>query len=304
MNVTLIHNSKAGDDNQPSKDVLVSLMEQSGYTVNYQSTKDDNWAIALKNPGDLVVAAGGDGTVGKVAKCLGGQSVPMAVLPLGTANNIAKTLGIIDTSLEQLIAGWVNAPRIKMDSAIASGAWGTTHIIESLGMGLFAQAMSKAKDNGNVEQSPTAKDELTTVLDLLKQQVSQCRARSLTLSLDGQDLSGRYVLLEVMNIQYVGPNLHLAPSMDLNDGLLTVVLVKEGERTKISNYLADCWADNCDLASFTRYQGRHLQIRGEDFDIHVDDKILTSDSLATPGNSIAIDVKAVPRSLEFLVPKM
>ncbi|MBE9108598.1 hypothetical protein IQ273_04095 [Nodosilinea sp. LEGE 07298] len=302
MRVTLIHNSKAGDDDQPSKDVLLSLIKQAGYKVNYQSAKDDNWVAALEDPGDLVVAAGGDGTVGKVAKRLIGQQIPMAILPLGTANNIAKTLGLMDSSLEQLIGGWATAPRIKVDSAIASGAWGTTHVIESLGMGLFAQTMSRAEDSGNLEQLPTTEDELTTVLDLLKQQVSHCPARSLSLSLDGQDISGQYVLLEVMNIQYVGPNLHLAPNIGLNDGMMTVVLVHEGEQTKISNYLTDCLAGNCDLAPFTRYQGQHLQIRGEEFDVHVDDKILSSDSLTSSDDSIVIDIRVVPQSLEFLLP--
>ncbi|MGG6242313.1 hypothetical protein ACQ4N7_27175 [Nodosilinea sp. AN01ver1] len=84
MTVTVPHpnenryNSKSGDDNQPSKAILLSWMERSGYEVNYQSTKNDNWAIALKNPGDLVVTAGGDGTVGlnyscRVAKQTNGQ---------------------------------------------------------------------------------------------------------------------------------------------------------------------------------------------------------------------------------------
>jgi diacylglycerol kinase (ATP) len=238
MRVTLLHNSKAGNDDQPPKDVLLCLIQQAGYEVTYQSTKDDNWDIVLENPGDLVVAAGGDGTVGQVAKRLVGQHIPIAVLPLGTANNIAKTLGLMDTSLEQLITGWATAPRIKVDSAIASGAWGTTHLIESLGMGLFAQTMSRAKSISTLDALDRT-EELKTVLDLLKQQVSQCPARSLTLSLDGQDISGEYVLLEVMNIQYVGPNLHLAPNIGLNDGLLTVVLVREGEQNKITNYLSD-----------------------------------------------------------------
>jgi diacylglycerol kinase (ATP) len=303
MKVTLIHNSKAGDDNHPSKDVLLSLIEQSGYEVNYQSAKHDNWVAALENPGDLVVAAGGDGTVGQVAQRLVGQDIPMAVLPLGTANNIAKTLGLMDIPLEQLVEGWATAQRIKFDSAIASGAWGKTQLIESLGMGLFARTMSKVDNSGDLKHSATAKDELTTVLDLLKQRVAKCPARSLTLSLDGQDISGEYVLLEVMNIQYVGPNLHLASNASPNDGLLTVVLVREDEQNKITNYLTDCLDGKCDLAPFTRHHGQHLQIQGEGFDIHVDDKILSSDSLASPDGSIAIDVSVVPQSLEFLVPK-
>ncbi|MBD2114373.1 MULTISPECIES: diacylglycerol/lipid kinase family protein [Cyanophyceae] len=303
MKVTLIHNSKAGDDKHPSKDVLLFLIEQSGYEVNYQSTKHDKWVAALENPGDLVIAAGGDGTVGQVAQRLVGQDIPMAVLPMGTANNIAKTLGLMDIPLEQLVEGWATAPRIKFDSAIASGAWGTTQLIESLGMGLFARTMSKVEHSGHLKHVATAEEELATVLDLLKQRVSRCPARSLTLSLDGQDISGEYILLEVMNIEYVGPNLHLAPNISLNDGLLTVVLVREGEQDKITNYLSDCLAGKCDLAPFTQYQGRHLQIQGEGFDIHVDDKILSKDNLASPDGSIVIDVSVAPQSLEFLLPK-
>ncbi|MBD1874055.1 NAD(+)/NADH kinase [Nodosilinea sp. FACHB-131] len=303
MEVTLIHNSKAGDDNQPSKDVLLSLIEQAGYDVNYQSAKHDNWVAALENPGDLVVAAGGDGTVGQVAQRLVGQNIPMTVLPLGTANNIAKTLGLMDIPLEQLVEGWATAQRIKSDSAIASGAWGTTQLIESLGMGLFAHTMSKVENSGHLKHTESAEDELTTVLNLLKQRVSRCPARALTLSLDGKDISGEYVLLEVMNIQYVGPNLHLAPTTSLNDGLLTVVLVREGQQNKITNYLTDCLAGKCDLAPFTQYQGQHLQIRGEEFDIHADDKILSKGDLASPDGSIVIDVSVAPQSLEFLLPE-
>ena len=44
--------------------------------------------------GDAVIVAGGDGTVGKVAKRLAGTDVPLVVLPTGTANNIARSLGI------------------------------------------------------------------------------------------------------------------------------------------------------------------------------------------------------------------
>lgn len=117
MKVTLIHNSKAGDDDQPSGDVLSALICQAGYDVIYQSTKDKNWQAVLEDPGAFVVAAGGDGTVGKVAKQLVGLGIPLAILPLGTAKNIAKTLhcqnlwphgvfpGAVDRWLGQCSAG-------------------------------------------------------------------------------------------------------------------------------------------------------------------------------------------------------
>ena len=41
---------------------------------------------------------------------------------------------------------------------------------------------------------------------------------------DNRDLSGRYILLEAMNIHSVGPNFWLAPPADPGDGLLDLVI--------------------------------------------------------------------------------
>ena len=110
MNVTLIFNPDAGDDQQPSADELLKLIRQAGHTASYQSSKDENWQSALEQSCDIVAVAGGDGIVGTVAKNLIGRHVPIGVLPMGTANNVAKTLGLIDRPLEQLVAGWRQRP--------------------------------------------------------------------------------------------------------------------------------------------------------------------------------------------------
>ncbi len=158
MKVTLVHNSNAGDNEQPSGDVLSALIRQAGYDAVYQSTKDENWQAALEDPGAFVVAAGGDGTVGKVAKQLVGRKIPLAILPLGTANNIAKTFGLMEASLEQLIGGWASAQRVNVDGAIAHGAWGSTYFIESIGLGLFAQTMAQAKNSSTLHRLENADD--------------------------------------------------------------------------------------------------------------------------------------------------
>ena len=57
---------------------------------------------------DLIVAVGGDGTVASVAREVAGHDVPLAVLPVGTANNIAFSLGC-DGPLDELIDHWPRA---------------------------------------------------------------------------------------------------------------------------------------------------------------------------------------------------
>src|SRR5690349_359180 len=92
MRITLMHNPKAGHGRHDKRELMHAL-DKAGHKALYQSTKEDGWKKALKKETDLVLAAGGDGAVGKVAARLVDTGIPLAILPLGTANNLARTLG-------------------------------------------------------------------------------------------------------------------------------------------------------------------------------------------------------------------
>ncbi len=66
--------------------------------IIYETGKDDDVAAIvkkkLKDSFDLVIAAGGDGTVSSVAAALVNSGVPLGILPTGTANALAQDLGI------------------------------------------------------------------------------------------------------------------------------------------------------------------------------------------------------------------
>src|SRR6266576_1909047 len=94
MRVTLMHNPKAGDAKHGKKELMAALAK-AGHHAIYQSTKKSDYKKALKKSTDLVIAAGGDGTVAKVAFRLIDTGIPLSVVPLGTANNLARTLGFI-----------------------------------------------------------------------------------------------------------------------------------------------------------------------------------------------------------------
>ena len=141
MHVTLIHNPDSGEAAHASVDTIVALIQSAGHDVIAVSSQG-KWRAAIEEPGDVVAVAGGDGTVGSVALALVGRRVPLAVLPLGTANNISKTLGLTDRTLTDLVDGWILGRLRKVDVGIAI-VWGSTCFIEGLGMGLFAGTMAK-----------------------------------------------------------------------------------------------------------------------------------------------------------------
>ena len=107
MRVLLIHNPKAGDRKHGKKQLMASLT-RCGHQAFYQSIKERGWKKAFKKPVDLVIAAGGDGTVHKTAWQLMDSGIPLAILPLGTANNLARSLGFtesVDEILQSLHCG-------------------------------------------------------------------------------------------------------------------------------------------------------------------------------------------------------
>ena len=84
MKALLIRHKKAGDGSVTRK-ALVRAIEEAGWTVAYLPRKKaDAEAIAGAKP-DLVAVAGGDGTVATIVKLLPDRSVPLAIIPAGTA---------------------------------------------------------------------------------------------------------------------------------------------------------------------------------------------------------------------------
>lgn len=302
MKITFIHNPDAGDDQQLSADALLDLIRRAGHTARYQSAKDESWQDALEQPCDLVAVAGGDGIVGAVAKNLIGRNVPIAVLPMGTANNIATTLGFIERPLAQLIAGWATAPLIKFDVGIVNGPWDSKYFIEGLGVGLFSETMYglDATENAAIAHADNTEQKVKSVLEILKERLLSFTPNPLAVTLDGRDMSGEYVLLEVMNISHIGPNLCLAPHANPSDGLLDIVLVSKDEQDNLSRCLSHCIEGKLPYPGLTLRKGEHLQIQWDGFTVHIDDEVWPDSTSEFPIALNTLDVQVKRHALEFL----
>lgn len=301
MRVTLIHNPRAGSQSASDARKLVRLLEDAGHEARDKSAKDDDWEKALDWPADVVAVAGGDGTVARVAKHMVGRKLPIAPLPSGTANNIARTLGLVDRPFEELARAWPEARRVKLDIGIAKGPWGERYFVEGVGTGLFACLLSSPKAEREQVRRKPPQDRVARALQMLKDQAERCPAVEVKMALDGKELSGRYLLLEAINIPYVGPNLFLAPDSQPGDGSFDVVLVTEAERERVTNYLTT-WQQNRErLAVLPSHRGKHLQMQWNGFELHIDDDLWPEDDGPEPRQSGTIDLR-IAAQVEFLAP--
>src|SRR5437762_7120358 len=150
--VTLIYNENAANTEQQSRSDIAELISQVGFRVTCFSKKKRDIEEALAAPADIVAIAGGDGTVAKVAARMRPNGCPIAVLPLGTANNIAKSLGIGRPTVE-LVASWHIENALAFYPIAAVGPWGRSRIIEGVGFGAIAQAIAAVPRKAGVARA-------------------------------------------------------------------------------------------------------------------------------------------------------
>jgi diacylglycerol kinase (ATP) len=298
VRVTLVHNPGAGSSASTRPD-LEKLLKGAGHQVRYQSAKEDGWKSALKEPADLVVVAGGDGTVGRVTRGMAGRGAPMALLPSGTANNIARALGQLERPFEELVRGWESGRRLRLDVALAKGPWGERYFVEGLGIGLFASLLGRSE----VARPRKSKQPVEDALRRLRRLAEECEAIEVAADVDGEDISGRYVLLEALNLPYVGPNLHLAPDSQPGDGHFEVVLLSESERPRLLQYL-DQWQENRErLAVLPSRRGRRLRLDWTGCALHIDDRLQPKADAKVREMAGPVEARMDGTTVEFLVPE-
>jgi diacylglycerol kinase family enzyme len=291
MRVSLLHNPAAGDATSLEK--VRRELSRAGYALASEIEKDSDLERVLDQPVEFVVAAGGDGTVRKAARALAGSGVPLAILPLGTANNIAKSLGI-EGEVRDVVAGWKSARRIPFDLGLARGQWGESRFLESVGSGLIPAGIAAAEEHPE-HKTEEPRTELARALERYAAALERLRARRWTGLVDGHPIDEEFLLVEVLNIPSVGANLALAPRADPSDGWFDLVTAGEDDRRHIADYLEARRAGEEPELSLPTRRAREAEITGWER-MHVDDELRRIE------NAGKVTLEIEPGAIRFLVP--
>jgi len=155
LKVSLIINPIAGNRAFRSINLIESLLRDrvSSLTTHITSYRGDAFSFAQRRHNDdLIMVAGGDGTFNEVVNGLvsGGNDIPLAFLPLGTTNVLAKELGIPEDVEEAIALGLTGTPkRISLGRIVITPYSSpiTRYFCLMAGIGFDGTAVSRVRDN-------------------------------------------------------------------------------------------------------------------------------------------------------------
>lgn len=234
-----IRNSAAGtkgglSTNSCSADELCALAERHGLGQDIVEPPDEDAAraavrAAVADGVDVVVAAGGDGTVGLVAEGLLDSPTALAILPLGSVMNVARALGI-PRDLEAAAALIPASEIATIDAGQAEAADGRrVRFLEAGSVGMNAAIFREAQrfDDGDWVSI------LRTIWVALRYRPARMR-----LEVDAGTARTRALMVTVSIGPYTGAGMTVAPDARLDDGRFDVRVFRGFSKWELVRHLA------------------------------------------------------------------
>lgn len=269
MEAHLIYNPTAGPrDVRSELERLCSFFEEWDWSVQLRTTEEPGDATIMAHQAaadclDAVIVAGGDGTVNEVVNGLVGTETALGVLPVGTGNLWAKELQVPTYTLanplrlRKAARGLVDGTVRRIDVGEVDGhaflCWASA--------GLDAQVTTEMEPRDRTTKRLGALPYLVAAV-LVARDFKGVRA---SVTLDGDVVRVRTLLVIVSNIQQYGGLVEVAPRAKLDDGLLDVFVfeglglgyvVRHVSRVLSQRYLDD--------PTIVHRQARRIEINTDD----------------------------------------
>jgi diacylglycerol kinase (ATP) len=180
-------------------------------------------ADAVSRGYDLVVAAGGDGTVGTIAEELLGTTTALGILPLGTVMNVARSLGIprdLEPAADLIATGTVR----PIDVGEAAGK----PFFEAASVGMNAAMFREAQRFEAGDWSSFVRTAWVAV---------RYRPARMMIHLDDRQIATRALMVTVSNGPYTGAAMTVAPDARLDDGKFDVRVFRHFSKPRLLRHL-------------------------------------------------------------------
>ncbi|MBC7878566.1 MAG: diacylglycerol kinase family lipid kinase [Anaerolineales bacterium] len=262
IRVKLIANPGAGDVSKATskiEDVARYLLEY-GLEVDVALVKPKKEAIpiarkAVKKGYDIVIAMGGDGTIGAVIRGLAGSKVKLGLIASGTKNDIARSLGIPE-DLKEACALIASGHARKLDlGQLSTKDHKKFHFFMVTAIGLTATVFPLIKEVPEGKLSGI-KDAVATILKFEPKP-------TVFLTLDDESkIEVETMLVTIANTPLIGSKNLVAPDASLDDGLLDIAVYPNFNKADLLAYFARTANEGVvPDGNIQRYRARKIKVK-------------------------------------------
>lgn len=292
-NVIFLYNPVSGEAQIVSQlDKIAMHYQRAGFVLTlFRITRERG----LSNLSDLIeglkpdhlLAAGGDGTINRLVNYLKNRdiTIPIGILPMGTANDFAHLIGMPDNLSEAcraILGGSVHY--------LDMGKVNHRYFINVLSCGLFTEVSQK---------TPTALKNTFGKLAYYFSSIGELpsfRKMNISVTSDEVSFTGSCLLLLVFNGRTAG-NLKIANHSSANDGLLDVLIIRGEnivESIKTVFHFMVKKRNSAYPSDIVYFQTRKLRIENDQ---------VTTDIDGEKGPEFPLEIECLPQSLPIIVPK-
>jgi diacylglycerol kinase (ATP) len=285
----LIHNPGSGQRRSRFDSIprLIDLLRERGVNVTPHVTTAPGDATrlaaqAVADKVDIVLIHGGDGTVNEALQGLIGGGTALALWPAGTANVLAREIGL-SADVER-VADIVGAGRMRR---VSVGRAGERYFLLMAGVGMDA-AVVRAVNPGLKRLTGEGAYWMAGL-----KQLTDWRPERFLLEIEGQQYGATFAV--VANAASYGGGLRFAPHASMDDEVLDLCLFDSVQRHRFARYIAAAFTgSHLSLPGVTCLQARRLVAHGTAGQfVQVDGEL---------HGPLPMSFECIPAALSLLVP--
>lgn len=267
------------------------------YLERFQLTTAPGEAIqiAKETKAELIVAAGGDGTVNEVVNGIlqSGSEKLLGVIPIGSGNDFAKMLNLKPFKIEMAIESLRRKTTITSDVGLIEflrndGTSGNRFFINGVGIGFDAMAADESRKIKHFRGIPLY------TLALLKT-LAKYKTPEMNIRIDDKNISGRIFLVAIGNGKSAGGGFLLTPDARINDEVFDVCLVNDLSIFRVLQVLPTVLkGKHTKYPEVTMMKAREIEIKSDsDLVLHADGEIIGT-------NLRWIKISIIPKAVEVI----
>jgi diacylglycerol kinase (ATP) len=290
MKIVIIANPIAGGGRAyHSIQSYVHKWKHSNWDVGILATRSRDHAgllaqELLQNPPDLVAVCGGDGTLNEIASRVPCPPFPVALLPAGTANVVARELGL---PLDPIRALQVALNRVVRPVDLGELNAGIRRFLFVAGIGFDAFVVA------NVRPGLKKKLGMAAYAAAIVSALRSYSFPEFQVVVDGRSYTATSCL--ACNAKSYGGGLLFCPKADMSDGLLDIVILEGNRRLALGCFLLRAWLGNAENQGWIhRVRARKVQIEGGA------DVLVQADGELT--GSLPLKIGLIDRTFPLVVP--